>query len=384
MRERGRTGDEELVPLRGASRFQAGEAATQVVTILGAGAMGTALATPLRERGHEVRVWGTWLDDDLLDAVEAGRNLRTDVPVPAGTKLYHAEELWAALDGAGWVIIAVASAGVEAVTRRVCQAGFDLTTAQGVLLSSKGFSRESDGTVHLLTDAVRSVAAEHALGVVPLVAVGGPCMANEVAAGRPTAATFASVERRWAALAAALMGTAVYRPSVSEDEVGLEVAAALKNVYAIALGFADGLSQSELNQLPYHNLRSAIFSRATAEMAIIAQELGGQAATVYGLPGVGDLEVTGVAGRNAIFGRRIGGGESAGEALSAMKATGQVVEGVPATHLAMVLIEQRLPAQADRLLLLQAIASVVDERAEPFSALVGAALSATVPGAVKT
>jgi len=368
--------------LEGLARSSNGGAETQVVTILGAGAMGSALATPLRERGHEVRLWGTWLDDDLLDAVEAGRNLRTDVPVPVGTTVYRADELTTALDGAGWVVIAVASAGVEVVTRRVCQAGFDLTAAQGVLLTSKGFSKESDGSVRLLPDAVRSVVAEYTTGRLPLVAVGGPCMANEVAAGRPTAATFASVDRRWADRAAALIGSEVYRPSVVEDEVGLEVAAALKNVYAIALGFADGLSQSKPNQVPYHNLRSAIFSHATAEMALVAQALGGAPATVYGLPGVGDLEVTGVAGRNAIFGRRIGDGETAGQALAAMNATGQVVEGVPATRLAMALVEQRLTALLDRLPLLRAIAGVVEGRAEPYSVLVGAALSTAMAGAV--
>lgn len=369
--------------LEGLARSSNGGAETQVVTILGAGAMGSALATPLRERGHEVRLWGTWLDDDLLDAVEAGRNLRTDVPVPVGTAVYRAGELTTALDGAGWVVIAVASAGVEVVTRRVCQAGFDLTSAQGVLLTSKGFSKESDGSVRLLPDAVRSVAAEYTTGRLPLVAVGGPCMANEVAAGRPTAPTFASVDRRWADRAAALIGSEVYRPSVVEDEVGLEVAAALKNVYAIALGFADGLSQSKPNQVPYHNLRSAIFSHATAEMALVAQALGGAPATVYGLPGVGDLEVTGVAGRNAIFGRRIGDGETAGQALSAMNATGQVVEGVPATRLAMALVEQRLTALLDRLPLLRAIAAVIEGRVEPYSALVGAALSTAMSSAAE-
>jgi len=352
----------------------------QVVTILGAGAMGSALATPLRARGHHVRLWGTWLDDDLLNAIEAGGNLRTNVPVPAGTALYRVDQLADALEGAGSVIIAVASAGVEAVVARVCQTGFDLSSAQAALLTSKGFARKSDGTVHLLTDAVRSVAAEYSPCAVPLVGVAGPCMANEVAASRPTAAVFASHHRECAEGAATLFATATYQPVVSDDEVGLEVSAALKNVYAIALGFADGLSEASTNAVPYRNLKSALFSRAIFEMSLITRELGGQVTTVYGLPGVGDLEVTGLVGRNKVFGSHIGGGQTAGEALSEMEATGQVVEGVPATRLATALTEQRLPAHADQLPLLHAIAGVVDEQADPYSTLVGAALTPLAPG----
>ena len=83
-----------------------------VITILGAGAMGSALATPLRAAGWETRLWGTWLDDHLLDACEAGKpHPRTNVPLAEGTKLYRAAQLAEALDGADAVILSVATAG---------------------------------------------------------------------------------------------------------------------------------------------------------------------------------------------------------------------------------------------------------------------------------
>lgn len=341
-----------------------------VITILGAGAMGSALATPLRERGHEVRLWGTWLDDHLLDAVEAGMpHPRTNVDVPAGTLLYRSGELEAALTGSDLAILSVASVGVEEVTRLAAPW---LATVGTLAVTSKGFITDAEGTVRLLPESITMIFESLGLAVPQIVAAGGPCKANEVAAGRPTATVYASADIEAARSVARVIQTDSYRVEVTTDYVGLEIAAPLKNVFAIGLGFADGLA--ETTPEPWHNLRSAIFSQALREMADIATDFGGNAATVYGLAGSGDLEVTGLSGRNKVYGARIGAGETAEVALQAMIDAEQTVEGVPASSLAVALAAQRFADSTTRLPLLHAIRRVVEGQGSALDELNAAAL----------
>lgn len=341
-----------------------------VITILGAGAMGSALATPLRARGHEVRLWGTWLDDHLLDAVEAGLpHPRTNVLVPAGTQLYRSNDLQAALVGSDLAILAVASVGVEAVTRLAAPWLSQIGTL-GV--TSKGFIADEEGIVHLLPESISAIFESLDLIAPTIVAAGGPCKANEVAAARPTATVYGSADIEAARRVARMIQTDDYRIEAIDDYIGLEIAAPLKNVFAIALGFADGLA--EMSPQPWHNLRSAIFSQALREMAEITSDFGGSPATVYGLAGSGDLEVTGLSGRNKVYGARIGTGESSAVALQAMINAEQTVEGVPASALAVTLASQRFGDAEERLPLLHAIQRVVDGVGSPLEELTAAAL----------
>ncbi|QOR70842.1 glycerol-3-phosphate dehydrogenase [Ruania alkalisoli] len=342
------------------------------VTILGAGAMGSALATPLRANGHEVALWGTWLDDHFLqEFADGGPHPGTKVPLARGAEVFTSDRIADALAGADAVIVAVASVGVLEVSRRAAPhltRSADPAHRPVLGLVSKGFHQRMDGSIDLMPEAVREAIEDP--GAV-IVAIGGPCKANEVAAGRFTATAFASTDDGRAATALAdLMRTPDYRPSVSDDEAGLEVCAPLKNVYAIALGYADGLEQSTGE--PWHNLKSAIFARASEEMGLVAEALGGRVETAFGLPGVGDLEVTGLSGRNKVYGARIGAGETAAEALEHMREAGQTVEGVAASGLAAQLVDSRLGSIADRLTLLAAIRAVLDGAQDPLAVIRGA------------
>lgn len=300
-----------------------------VVTVLGAGAMGGALTRPAADAGNEVRLWGTWLDDDLLAELRANRpHPRTGVPVDARVRLHDAPDLAAALAGADLVALAVRSEGVLDVLSRVAP---HLAPGTPLLLASKGFGRAPDGRVRLLPPLLEGALRAPC----PVVAIGGPCKANEVAAGRPTAAVFACRDTAVAAGCAKTLGTAAYRVQLSDDVDGVEVAAATKNVYAIALGACDGLA--EAGGQPWHDLAAAAFTQAVAEMRRLAVALGGREGTVLGLAGVGDLEVTRLSGRNQRYGERLGRGEAPGEALAAMSAAGQTVEGIAAARLALEL-----------------------------------------------
>ncbi|MBP8918854.1 MAG: glycerol-3-phosphate dehydrogenase [Micropruina sp.] len=341
-----------------------------VMTILGAGAMGSALATPITQAGWETRLWGTWLDDHLIDACEAGKpHPRTNVPLAPGTKLYRSGQIDEALDGADAVFIAVASVGVPKITEMALSA---ISKASVLLCTTKGFWTDPDGRIQLLPDAIRWIAADKGALLPPIVGVGGPCKANEVAEGKPTGTIYGSLDEAAALRMAREISTDVYRIEPTTDEVGVEVCAPMKNVYAIALGIADGLEEG--TGFPHHNLKSAIFAQAVREMSIVSTELGARPETAFGLAGVGDLEVTGLSGRNKVYGVRIGRGEGAIEALAAMEAAEQTVEGVPAAGLALTLVQQR-EGLLDRLPLLQAVTAIIGGAADP----AGLATSAALP-----
>jgi len=347
------------------------EADVATVTILGAGAMGSALATPAVAAGNQVRLWGTWLDDGILAELRAGRpHPRTGVRVDPRVGLHDAGGLDAALDGADLVAVAISSDGVLEVARRAAAAGLGAGTP--LLLCTKGFGRHPDGGVGLLPGLVAAAAG----GSRPVVAVGGPCKANEVAAGRPTAAVFAGEDRAAVDRCAGALATPAYRVERSGDLTGVEAAAATKNVYAIAVGICHGLT--EAGGEPWHDLAAATFTQAVAELRRLAVALGGREETALGLAGVGDLEVTSLSGRNRVFGARVGRGEPPAAALAAMAAAGQTVEGVPAARLARELASSLDtaggPGGPDGLPLLAAVNHVLDGAPDPAAVLAAAVL----------
>ncbi|MDO4258417.1 MAG: glycerol-3-phosphate dehydrogenase [Actinomycetaceae bacterium] len=326
-----------------------------VITVLGAGAMGSALCRPLADSGWEVRLWGTWLDDHLLDAIERGdTHPRTGAIVPKDVALYRSDALADALDGATVVVMSVASVGVEKVTELALDG---ITRAEALWLTSKGFYEDEAGRISLLPDAIRAIAARTGATIPPIVAIAGPVKANECAEGMPTATIFGCTDGQVAAKYAAATTTPRYAIASTNDEVGVEVCAPMKNVYAIALGIADGLE--EATGIPHHNLKAATFTQAVAEMSRLGAALGASPETAFGLPGVGDLEVTGLSGRNKVFGVRIGRGEAPADALAEMDRLEQTVEGASALPLALKLVEQTSGIALSDFPLLEAVAEII-------------------------
>lgn len=343
---------------------------TLTITVLGAGAMGTALTTPLADAGHNVRLWGTWLDDHLLDALEAGKNHpRIDAPLAEGVSLYRSAQLEEALNGADVVVMSVASVGVEGVTRLALPG---ISRAKALWLTSKGFAEMKDGSIVLLPEAIRRIALEEGHELPPLVAIAGPVKANECAVRKPTATIFGCRDGEVARTYARAARTQNYCVAATDDETGVEICAPMKNVYAIALGIADGLE--EATGVPHHNLKAAAFNQAVKEMSLLGQACGAHPETAFDLPGVGDLEVTGLSGRNKVYGVRLGRGEGAKEALEAMTALEQTVEGVPAAGLAVRFVRQHVPHIEEQLPLLAAVASILEGSNEPVKNMVAKAV----------
>lgn len=341
------------------------------ITVLGAGAMGSALCTPLADAGWDVRLWGTWLDDHLIDACEAGKpHPRTNEPLAEGVKMFRVDDLEEALDGADVVVMAVASVGVPKITEMALPG---IVKADALWCTSKGFNPDEDGQIQLLPDAMRRIAKEQGYDELPpIVAIAGPVKANECAARKPTATIFGCKDLEVAKKYARLARTDNYQIEATDDEVGVEICAPMKNVYAIALGISDGLEEG--TGIPHHNLKAATFTQAVREMSKLGAHMGAQEQTAFGLPGVGDLEVTGLSGRNKVYGVRIGRGEKPDEALAEMDRLEQTVEGVPAAGLAEKLVDQIASDIKDELPLLAAVVKILNGTDEPVKEVIAKAV----------
>ena len=290
--------------------------------------MGSAMACVARRRGHEVRLWGTWLDDALLDACERGQpHPRLGLPLE-GIALVRAAGLREAMNGADMIVHAVNSEGAVPVMTR---AGADLPDVP-VVSVTKGLL-ESPRTGRM--DRIDVVVSEHLQRDVRFVHAGGPAKAMEVARGVLTWMEFAG-RREDVALCAQALGGAGLVVSASDDVAGAELCSALKNAYATGLGLWDGLVGGGA-----HNARAACFTQAIVEMRSLVAAGGGRPETVHGPAGVGDLHVTAAAGRNRAFGERVGKGRPARQVAAEMLAAGELTEGYPAIATAWRFAKER-------------------------------------------
>jgi glycerol-3-phosphate dehydrogenase (NAD(P)+) len=145
----------------------------------------------------------------------------------------------------------------------------------------------------------------------PLAAIGGPCIAGELAVRRQTGTVITARDVSLAERIAAMLETEYYHPRVSADVIGVEICAAFKNFFAIAVGWAAGhlekMAATE-NRAFNHNAAAILFDQSIRELMILVLAHGGTAESVWGMPGAGDLYVTCQAGRNSRLGNNLGRG----------------------------------------------------------------------------
>jgi len=282
------------------------------VSVLGAGAWGTALASHLAAR-HDTVLWAR--DAGLLAQIELNHVNPTYLPrVPLHPALRVEPSLAAALAHGGATadlcVVAAPVAGLRALCVAMRDAG--AVPAQLIWLC-KGFEADTQSLPHQI---VAEVLGNHPHSG----ALSGPSFAKEVAAGLPVALTIASASAQCRDLTVQAFHHGAMRIYTGDDVIGVEVGGAVKNVLAIATGIADGLGLGL-------NARAALITRGLAEMTRLGVALGGSAHTLTGLTGLGDLilTATGDLSRNRTVGIQLAEGRSLSDILERL---GHVAEGV--------------------------------------------------------
>ncbi|HET7725581.1 MAG TPA: glycerol-3-phosphate dehydrogenase [Propionibacteriaceae bacterium] len=299
------------------------------IAVLGAGVMASALTNPARDNGHEVRLVGTHLDDDIIASVKAtGLHPNLGVTLDPGVRAYYFREAADAFDGADVVMVGVNSFGIDWMGEQLRRL---LVPGQKVLVVTKGMQADADGTLHILPEVLRRAVGP--LGdEVTWQAIVGPCLAGELAVRRDACVVFTGPDQESLDTLARLYRTSYYHVWTSTDVIGHEVGAATKNVFAFAQGFAAGIVRANgWEDSPHHllNYMSGLFAQGSREVHAYIDQLGGDPRTADGLGGVGDMYVTSMGGRNVKAGGLVGEGIPFSEVRD-VRMKGVTLEGVAA------------------------------------------------------
>ena len=289
------------------------------VSVFGSGAWGTAIALLMRDNGYGVTLWTKYNDESNNLRASRENPLLSGVLIPEDISI--TSDIDAATREVGAAIIAVPSFAVretaEALKGRL--PGECIT-----ICMSKGIETDTSG---LFSGILKGILGENT----PLASVSGPTHAEEVALGIPTACVSASEDIAVAERVQVMLMNENFRVYTSDDVIGVELGAALKNVIAISAGICEGLGLGD-------NTMAMLMTRGLAEIAELCVRMGGRKETLAGLTGLGDLIVTCMSrhSRNRRAGVLIGKGLPAQDA---MREVGAVVEGYYAAKAARALSE---------------------------------------------
>ncbi|MBQ2271972.1 MAG: glycerol-3-phosphate dehydrogenase, partial [Clostridia bacterium] len=237
-----------------------------IITIVGSGMMGSALAFPAAENGNEVRLVGTHLDREIIETcIKTGRHPKFTADFPSGVTYHQIEELEAMLDGADLVIGGVSSFGVDWFGDYVLP---KIPESVPVLTVTKGLMDLDDGTL-LTYPAVWKEKLDRMGKKLSLNAIGGPCTSYELVAHDQTEVAFCGDDLEILRKIKTMMATDYYHISITTDVVGIESAVALKNGYALGIALTIGVNQKNfgLDSELHFNSQEAVFGQAVKEMS---------------------------------------------------------------------------------------------------------------------
>lgn len=281
-----------------------------LITFIGGGSFGTALAVSLSKKGHTIKVYDR--DKSTVDDINLKReNLKYlhNVIIPFNVIAYN--DLKDSIRDSEFVFLAVPSHAIRSVCENIKPY---LTKEQTIVNMAKGIEQ---GTLKRLSQVIKEELPHN-----PVVVISGPSHAEEIGMDMPTTFVVSSEEMKYAYIVQDVLMTNRLRVYTNDDIIGIEIGGAIKNVIALACGISDGIGFGD-------NAKAAIMTRGMQEIAKIGLELGGKEQTFYGLTGMGDLIVTctSMHSRNRRAGILIGQGKSC---EAACEEVGMVVEGVKA------------------------------------------------------
>ena len=289
------------------------------ITVLGSGAWGTALALLLLENGHDVTLWSYTEEESKVLRETRENPMLKGVPLPE--EMHFATDM-ACVKDCGLVVVATPSFAVRSTAAKLKE-----LADPGTFLVSVSKGIEKNTSLRL-----SQVIEEEVEGKCPVVVLSGPSHAEEVGRHIPTGVVAAADDLEIAQKVQDVFRNQRFRVYTSDDKVGTEICAALKNVVALCAGVCDGMGAGD-------NTKALLMTRGLAEMARLGVALGGKKESFTGLAGTGDLIVTccSMHSRNRRCGILIGQGKPVDEAI---KEIGAVVEGYYAAANARTLAQK--------------------------------------------
>ena len=289
------------------------------IVIIGAGAMGTAFALPCLDNNHDVNIIGTHLENDFIDDFRANKNLHVglNAKIPQEIKIFKFDKFDQVLkSNVDLIVLGISSKGIEWVADQLVSI-YSRKQIPNLLMLTKGLSIYKN-KYELLVDKLQRLLLEKGITKTNISAVGGPCLAAGLANRVHSSVVIANKDIKTAKKIADMLNTNYYHTSFSDDLNGVEVSAAIKNIFSMAVGAAKGLCSKnisdEVREKNYLNTASALIKQSIHEMEIFVEHLKGKKETVKGLAGLGDLYVSSGGGRNAKMGSYIGEGLTFSEA----------------------------------------------------------------------
>jgi glycerol-3-phosphate dehydrogenase (NAD(P)+) len=307
----------------------------QRVTVLGGGSFGTTLANIMADNGHDVVLW--LRDEARADEINREHRNSAYLPdFPLHENLQATTNLANAAADRDFVFMAVPSSSCRAVAKEV---GHHIDKRSVLISTTKGLEASNTpepNSFHLMSEVLRAEIPNVRLGV-----LSGPNLAKEIAAKQITATVIASSDEPLNVGVQELLHCGYFRVYASADMYGVELAGAMKNVYAIIAGMANALGIG-------HNTIAMLITRALAEMTRFAVRKGADPLTFMGLAGIGDLMVTCMSplSRNYQVGVALGRGKTLDTIVAEL---GQVAEGINTLKLLKLHAEQinvRMPLVA--------------------------------------
>jgi glycerol-3-phosphate dehydrogenase (NAD(P)+) len=330
--------------------------------VLGAGYMGSAITFPLSDNHIKVNLWGTWLDDKLVESSIKGFHPKLKKALPENVSLYYWQDLDAALEDVNIIFIAVTSEGFVNIFQKTLDI-LDNNKDYTFFKLTKGFV-EHKGKIVRATEAAFDIYAEKFPDKeLKIASVGGPVRAIDLSQRVASASMYGLSDSKMKDTAISFC-TDYYRIFTKDDIKSVELCSAFKNIYAMAAGICDGLYSGQKESF-YYNTVSFLFNQACLEIAEIVKSAGGNSHIAFDLAGIGDLHVTSTAGRNRRFGELVGKGMEGQDAFNEMYEMGEYGEGYIALKLALPWIKSEIPGIIEKTPLLSALNNIIFNKCEP-------------------
>jgi len=277
------------------------------ILILGAGSMGTAFSFPCSDNNHVVTIVGTHLENDFIDQIKSSKKhpvlnceISKNVTFSKFEKLQ--EEINKKID---LIVVAVVSKGIDWASAELSKV---IKNNVPILILTKGLSINNNN-YEILAHKMERLLKKNGIKETNISAAGGPCLAKELANKAHTSVVFANNDIKVAEQISKLVSTNYYHVSTSNDVIGVEACAAIKNIFSMAVGASQGLCEStKSKEKNYLNTAAALIQESVYEMITFVEKLKGKKETVIGLAGIGDLYVSADGGRNSKMGEYLGQG----------------------------------------------------------------------------